>query len=159
MHYRRSVDGCQGISFKLCLDGVRPLSGEFRLVVDRKCDDPICNDPTCDDPICDDPICDEPKCDDPICDDPKYDDPRGTGTPACDSEAVLLIFFFTAIALFEASARLPPPIRLDRGLSAGAKAGVISRASSRTRTAPSSLLNLTTISYKPNFSTSMARLG
>lgn len=51
------------------------------------------------------------------------------------------------------------PCRPKTGFRAGAKEGIISLANSRTNTAPSCLLNFSTISYIPYLSTSAARLG
>ena len=74
------------------------------------------------------------------------------------SDAVLRAFLGAIIELFLGVSGFNPDLP-GAGLSAGARAGSISRASSRTSTAPSSLLNLLTISCSPYLSTKIARFG
>lgn len=80
-------------------------------------------------------------------------------TNADVSEAVLRAFLGAMIELFLGVSDPFNPDLLGAGFSAGARAGNISLASSRTRTAPSSLLNLVTISCSPYLSTKIARFG
>lgn len=79
-------------------------------------------------------------------------------TNADVSEAVRRAFLGAIIELFLGVSGFNPNL-LGAGFSAGARAGSISLASSRTRTAPSSLLNLVTISCSPYLSTKIARFG
>ena len=75
------------------------------------------------------------------------------------SDAVLRAFLGAMIELcLGVSCPLNPDL-LGAGFSAGARAGRISLANSRTSTAPSSLLNLLTISCNPYRSTKIARFG
>lgn len=90
--------------------------------------------------------------------------PGPTGVPdelrnADVSEAVLRALLGAMIELFLGVSGPLNPDLLRAGFSAGARAGSISLASSRTSTAPSSLLNLFTISCNPYLSTKIARLG
>lgn len=64
------------------------------------------------------------------------------------SDAARLAFFGAMRLLFGVSYPLSRDL-LPAGLSAGASAGRISLANSRTRTAPSSLLSFVTISCNP----------
>lgn len=75
------------------------------------------------------------------------------------SEAVLRAFLGAMIELFLGVSDPFNPDLPRAGFSAGARAGNISLASSRTSTAPSSLLNLVTISCSPYLSTKIARFG
>jgi len=73
------------------------------------------------------------------------------------SDAVRLARFGAMLLLFGVS--VPFKADLLEGFKAGASAGRISLANSRTRTAPSSLLSFATISCSPYLSTKIARLG
>lgn len=75
------------------------------------------------------------------------------------SDAVLRALLGAMIELFFGVSGPFNPDLPGTGFSAGARAGSISLASSRTSTAPSSLLDLVTISCSPYLSTKIARFG
>ena len=73
------------------------------------------------------------------------------------SDAVRLDLLGATLLILGVS--MPFEVDLLEGFKAGASAGRISLASSRTSTAPSSLLSFATMSCSPYFSTKIARLG